>query len=67
MVSAPLPAKGSYSVAMAGGVGLAKLSGVLHPYPTQAEAIKATSGAYMRTRLTPWVARLFRTWLALLR
>ena len=51
------------TVAMAGGVGLGRLSDVVHPYPTQAEAIKATSGEYMRGRLTPLVARLFGAWL----
>jgi hypothetical protein len=34
---------------------------VIHPYPTQAEAIKKTADAFNRTRLTPTVARLFDT------
>jgi pyruvate/2-oxoglutarate dehydrogenase complex dihydrolipoamide dehydrogenase (E3) component len=41
------------SVAMAGGVGLGRLSSVIHPYPTQAEAIRQLGDAYNRTRLTP--------------
>ncbi len=55
------------TTAIVGKVGLAKLAGVIHPYPTQAEAIKATTGAYMRTRLTPRVARLFKFWLSVVR
>jgi pyruvate/2-oxoglutarate dehydrogenase complex dihydrolipoamide dehydrogenase (E3) component len=51
------------SVAMAANVGLGKLSGVIHPYPTQAEAIKRVADAYNRTRLTPRVAALLRWWL----
>jgi pyruvate/2-oxoglutarate dehydrogenase complex dihydrolipoamide dehydrogenase (E3) component len=55
------------TVAMAGKVGLATLSGIVHPYPTQAEAIKATTGEYMRGRLTPRVAKLFEAWLRISR
>lgn len=52
------------SVAMAGGMGLAKLSSVIHPYPTQAEAIRQVGDAFNRTRLTPRVKRLFERFLA---
>jgi pyruvate/2-oxoglutarate dehydrogenase complex dihydrolipoamide dehydrogenase (E3) component len=55
------------TVAMAGGVGLGKLATVIHPYPTQAEAIKKVADAYNRTRLTPTVARLSRWWFKLRR
>ena len=55
------------TVAMVGKVGLGRLSEVVHPYPTQAEAIKATTSEYMRGRLTPLVARLFGAWLRLSR
>ena len=41
------------TVAMAGKVGLARLADVIHPHPTQAEAIKHVGDAYNRTRLTP--------------
>lgn len=41
------------TVAMAGKVGLGKLADVIHPYPTQAEAIKRVADTYNRTRLTP--------------
>ena len=52
------------TLAMVGGLGLKTLSTVIHPYPTQAEAIKKTGDAYNRTRLTPRVKALFEKWLA---
>ena len=39
-------------------MGLSRLSGVTHPYPTQAEAIGKTGDLYNRTRLTPFIKRL---------
>jgi len=51
------------SLAITAGVGLKQLSSVIHPYPTQAEAIRQTGDAYNRTRLTPLVKRLFASWL----
>ncbi|MDB5107319.1 MAG: pyridine nucleotide-disulfide oxidoreductase dimerization region, partial [Candidatus Binatus sp.] len=41
------------TTAIVAGVGLGKLADVIHPYPTQAEAIRRTGFAYNRTRLTP--------------
>ena len=52
------------SLAIVAGVGLKTLSYVIHPYPTQTEAIRQTADAYNRTRLTPFVKKLFSTWLA---
>ena len=46
------------SVAMAAGMGLGRLASVIHPYPTQAEAIRQLGDAYNRTRLTPGAKRL---------
>ena len=51
------------SVAIVNGIGLGKLANVIHPYPTQAEAIRKLGDAYNRTRLTPFVKRLFGAWL----
>jgi pyruvate/2-oxoglutarate dehydrogenase complex dihydrolipoamide dehydrogenase (E3) component len=51
------------SLAIAGGLGLSALSAVIYPYPTQAEAIKRAAGAYMRSRLTPRLRRVFERWL----
>ena len=47
------------SVAMKAKLGLGALSGVIHPYPTQAEAIRKAGDAYNRTKLTPFVKRVF--------
>lgn len=52
------------TTAMVGKIGLRKLANVIHPYPTQAEAIKKIADAYNRTRLTPRVKRMFGKWLA---
>jgi len=52
------------SVAMASRIGLGKLASVIHPYPTQAEAIRQCGDAYNRTRLTPEVKKWMGRWLA---
>ena len=41
------------TTAIANKIGLSQLSSVIHPYPTQAEAIKKAADAYRRTLLTP--------------
>ena len=51
------------TLAMSAGVGLGRLSGVIHPYPTQSEAIRQLGDQYRRTRLTPFVRRALGTWL----
>ena len=43
---------------------LAELSGVIHPYPTVADAIRRAGDRFNRTRLTPGRARLLRWFLA---
>jgi len=52
------------SVAMAARLGLGRLASVIHPYPTQAEAIRQCGDAYNRTRLTPKVKKWMSRWLA---
>ena len=51
------------TLAMVGGLGLKTLAKTIHPYPTQAEAIRQTGDAYNRTRLTPFAKRLLGFWL----
>jgi pyruvate/2-oxoglutarate dehydrogenase complex dihydrolipoamide dehydrogenase (E3) component len=51
------------SLAITAGSGLSAISRTIHPYPTQAEAIKRLADAYNRTRLTPLVRKLFSAWL----
>ncbi|MDP7423360.1 MAG: mercuric reductase [bacterium] len=50
------------TMAMKGKVGLGSISGVIHPYPTQAEAIRKVADSFNRTRLTPIVKKLFNRW-----
>ena len=45
------------------GLGLRALAEVIHPYPTQASAIKMAADSYNRTRLTPVFKALAKRWL----
>jgi pyruvate/2-oxoglutarate dehydrogenase complex dihydrolipoamide dehydrogenase (E3) component len=49
---------GELVLAMDQGLRLDALSGVIHPYPTQAEVIKRLGDASMRSRLKPWMRRM---------
>jgi pyruvate/2-oxoglutarate dehydrogenase complex dihydrolipoamide dehydrogenase (E3) component len=40
------------------------LSSTIHSYPTQAEVLRKIGDAYMRTKLTPTVKKIFAKWLA---
>lgn len=51
------------SVAMSAGAGLGAIANTIHPYPTQAEAIKQLGDAYNRTRLTPFLKKVFKKWM----
>jgi pyruvate/2-oxoglutarate dehydrogenase complex dihydrolipoamide dehydrogenase (E3) component len=50
------------TTAMAAGMGLGGFSGVIHPYPTQAEVIRKAADMYNRTKLTPTVAGILKRW-----
>jgi pyruvate/2-oxoglutarate dehydrogenase complex dihydrolipoamide dehydrogenase (E3) component len=54
---------GELTLAMKGGLGLKTIGATIHPYPTQAEAIRKTGDLYNRTRLTPFVKKLMARWL----
>lgn len=54
---------GTLSLAMTNRLGLKAIAGTVFPYPTYTEALKKVADAYNRTRLTPFVARVMRTWL----
>jgi pyruvate/2-oxoglutarate dehydrogenase complex dihydrolipoamide dehydrogenase (E3) component len=51
---------GEISLAMTAGLGLADLARTIHPYPTQAEALKKLGDAFLRTRLTPRLRSVLR-------
>lgn len=55
---------GELTLAMKGKLGLKTIGATIHPYPTQAEAIRRTGDLYNRTRLTPLVKNLMQRWLA---
>ncbi len=55
---------GELVLAMKANVGLKTISATIHPYPTQAEAIRKTGDLYNRSRLTPLVKWLLQRWLA---
>ena len=41
------------TVAMVNKIGLSKIGATIHPYPTQAEAIRKLGDQFNRTKLTP--------------
>jgi len=51
------------TLAMTHGLGLKKIGSTIHPYPTQAEAIRKLGDQFNRTRLTPFIKSLFKKWL----
>jgi len=55
---------GELGLAIQAKVGLGALANVIHPYPTQSEALRQVGDLYNRTRLTPGVKRLFQRFLA---
>ena len=54
---------GAVTLAMNHKIGLGAIASAIHPYPTQADAVRKLGDLYNRTRLTPAVAKLFRWWL----
>jgi pyruvate/2-oxoglutarate dehydrogenase complex dihydrolipoamide dehydrogenase (E3) component len=52
------------TLAMTGRLGLKTLARTIHPYPTQAEVLKRLGDAFNRTRLKPWVKKMFSRWMA---
>ena len=54
---------GELTLAMVGKVGLKTLARVIHPYPTQADALRRAAFAYSVTRVTPLVKKLLGVWM----
>jgi pyruvate/2-oxoglutarate dehydrogenase complex dihydrolipoamide dehydrogenase (E3) component len=52
------------TLAMVNKLGLGAILATIHPYPTQAEALKRAAGAYMRSRATPRVGRILERFMA---
>jgi pyruvate/2-oxoglutarate dehydrogenase complex dihydrolipoamide dehydrogenase (E3) component len=52
------------TLAISQRIGLRAIADVIHPYPTQAEALKKVADAYNRTRLTPRLKRILQAYFA---
>jgi pyruvate/2-oxoglutarate dehydrogenase complex dihydrolipoamide dehydrogenase (E3) component len=52
------------TLAIEGKLGLGVIAETIHPYPTQAAAIRKIADTWNRTRLTPLVKWLFARWLS---
>ncbi len=52
------------TLAMVAKQSVGVLSSTIHSYPTQAEVLRKIGDAYMRTKLTPTVKKVFEKWLA---
>ena len=55
---------GTFSMAMTHSIGLGSVANVIHPYPTQGEAVRKLGDLYNRTKLTPFVKKAFHKWLS---
>lgn len=55
------------TTAMVSGAGLGQLAKVIHPYPTQADAIRRVAGLYNKSRLTPLLSKALKWWLKIQR
>jgi pyruvate/2-oxoglutarate dehydrogenase complex dihydrolipoamide dehydrogenase (E3) component len=51
------------TLAMTAGLGLSAIGKTIHPYPTQAEAIKKLADRFNKTRLTPRIKKILAAWL----
>ncbi len=54
---------GELTLAITAKQSVGVLSSTIHSYPTQAEALRKVGDAYMRTKLTPMVKKVFAKWL----
>lgn len=55
---------GELTLAIANGLKMDAISATIHPYPTQAEALRKIGDTYNRARLTPTLQKIFRKWFA---
>jgi len=53
---------GELCLAVTHGIGLAKIAGVIHPYPTQGEVVRKAADTWRRGKLTPAVKKIFGVW-----
>ncbi|HEX9454410.1 MAG TPA: FAD-dependent oxidoreductase, partial [Candidatus Binatia bacterium] len=55
---------GELTLAITAKQSIGVLSSTIHAYPTQAEVLHKIGDAYMRTKLTPMIKKIFAKWLA---
>src|SRR5262245_2288355 len=55
---------GELTLAITKGLKTGALSATIHPYPTQAEALRKIGDNYNRARLTPTLRKIFQKWFA---
>jgi len=55
------------TLAMTNDLGLGAIGRTMHPYPTQGEVLRKVGDAYNRTRLTPFVRKVFGRYFRLFR
>lgn len=53
---------GEMSLAISAKLKLSAIGKTIHPYPTQAEMMRKLADAYQRSRLTPMLEKVFKTW-----
>ncbi len=53
---------GELTLAIATQQKVGTFSSIVHPYPTQAEAIRKVGDTYMRGKLSPLVKKVFAKW-----
>ncbi|MBE9180585.1 mercuric reductase [Oculatella sp. LEGE 06141] len=51
------------TLAMTRNLGLGAVANTIHPYPTQAEVIRKAADEYSFSQFTPFIKKLFSTWL----
>jgi pyruvate/2-oxoglutarate dehydrogenase complex dihydrolipoamide dehydrogenase (E3) component len=57
---------GEVALAMTNKLGLGAIGRTMHPYPTQAEALRKAADQWRRRKLTPGVRKVFARYFALL-
>jgi pyruvate/2-oxoglutarate dehydrogenase complex dihydrolipoamide dehydrogenase (E3) component len=58
---------GEVALAMTNGLGLGAIGRTMHPYPTQAEALRKAADQWRRRKLTPGVRRAFSAYFRVFR
>ena len=55
------------TLAITAGVGLGRIAGTIHPYPTQGEMVRKVADTWRRTKLTPTAKKIFKQFFRIFR